>query len=155
MNGQRVYFPGISTNRYQINIGQIFTITRYDILSLKPRTSTISRSSYIFLVLVHLLRYSLSPSWPLKLVSTPTPNIFKAPILSHAMFLKVLKSWVYRTKKKVWCGSKIFIKIELMGPHEWYYVKKSEKNPWHQASTWGFLSWSKFFKINVFSVYFW
>ena len=43
------------------------------------------------------------------------------------MFLKVLKSWVYRTKKKVWCGSKIFIKIELMGPHEWYYVKKVKK----------------------------
>ena len=50
-------------------------------------------------------------------------------LLSHAMFLRVLKSWVYRTKKKVWCGSKIFIKIELKGPHEWYYVKKKWKKP--------------------------
>ena len=69
-------------------------------------------------------------------------------ILSHALFLKVFKSWVYPSKKKVWCASKIFLKIENMGPKECKNVKILEKNPWHQLSSWGSLSWSQSIKIN-------
>ena len=69
-------------------------------------------------------------------------------ILSHALFLKVFKSWVYPSKKKVWCASKIFLKIENMGPKECKNVKILKKNPWHQLSSWGSLSWSQSIKIN-------
>ena len=61
-------------------------------------------------------------------------------VLSHALFLKVFKSRVYPSKKKVSCPSKIFLKIENMGPKECKNVKILKKKPWHQLSTWGFLS---------------
>ena len=79
---------------------------------------------------------------------TVLKNTNKIRILSHALFLKVFKSWVYPSKKKVWCASKIFLKIENMGPKECKNVKILEKNPWHQLSSWGSLSWSQSIKIN-------
>ena len=78
-----------------------------------------------------------------------------AQLLSHALFLKVFKSWVYPSKKKMWCASKFFFKIENMGTKECKNVKILKKNPWHQLSTWGSLSWSQSIKINVISVFYW